>query len=125
MTKKDFYGNIMDQNIQKTEPFQFDNSYARLPERFYELIKPTPVPDPTLIKINHPLAKNLGLDPDFLASPTGINIFAGNNVPEGSEPLAMAYAGQQFGGWVPQLGDGRAILLGEIIDVEGAARYTA
>ena len=112
----------MDQKIQKTEPFQFDNSYARLPERFYELIKPTPVPDPTLIIINHPLAKNLGLDPDFLASPTGINIFAGNNVPEGSEPLAMAYAGQQFGGWVPQLGDGRAILLGEVIDVEGVRR---
>ena len=112
----------MDLNIQKTEPFHFDNTYVKLPERFYELIKPTPVPEPKLIKLNRPLAQHLGLDPDFLASTTGTNIFAGNSVPEGSEPLAMAYAGQQFGGWVPQLGDGRAILLGEVIDVEGVRR---
>ena len=112
----------MDLHIKKTDPFDFDNSYARLPERFYEFIRPTPVAEPTLIKLNRPLAQHLGLDPEFLASPAGIKIFAGNNVPEGSEPLAMAYAGQQFGGWVPQLGDGRAILLGEIIDVEGVRR---
>ena len=108
--------------IKKTDPFHFDNSYARLPERFYECIRPTPVTEPTLIKLNRPLAQHLGLDPDFLASPAGIKIFAGNNVPEGSEPLAMAYAGQQFGGWVPQLGDGRAVLLGEVIDVDGVRR---
>ncbi|NQV47097.1 MAG: YdiU family protein [Rhodospirillaceae bacterium] len=102
--------------------FPFDNSYARLPERFYARLSPTPVSDPVLIKINHPLARHLGLDPDFLDSPKGAEIFSGSHVAEGSDPLAMAYAGHQFGGWVSQLGDGRAHLLGEVIDGDGMRR---
>jgi uncharacterized protein YdiU (UPF0061 family) len=99
--------------------FPFDNSYARLPEHFYARVNPTPVTKPGLVRINGPLARHLGLDPDYLASPEGVEILAGNRVPEGSEPLALAYAGHQFGGWVPQLGDGRALLLGEVIDSDG------
>ncbi len=101
------------------ELFPFDNTYARLPEHFYARVNPTPVTKPGLVKINGPLASHLGLDPAYLASPNGIEILAGNRVPEGSEPLALAYAGHQFGGWVPQLGDGRALLLGEVIDADG------
>jgi len=97
----------------------FDNSYAKLPERFFARINPTPVAKPNLVRINSPLARHLGLDLNHLTSLEGIEIFSGNRVPEGSEPLAMAYAGHQFGSWVPQLGDGRALLLGEIIDANG------
>ncbi|MDR3520734.1 MAG: YdiU family protein [Acidocella sp.] len=97
----------------------FANSYARLPAQFYASAVPTPAPEPRLIKFNHALARELGLTPpaDDLAA-----IFAGNLVPAGAEPLAMAYAGHQFGGFVPQLGDGRAILLGEVIDTQGQRR---
>ena len=102
--------------------FAFDNSYARLPEQFYMRLPPTPVAAPRLIRLNEGLACALGLDPKELVSPEGIEFLAGNRVPPGSEPLAMAYAGHQFGGFVPQLGDGRAILLGEIIDSRGARR---
>lgn len=107
---------------QDTRAIAFDNSYARLPERFHARLDPTPVPAPGLIRVNSALARQLGLDPVDLASPEGIAMLAGNSVPEGAEPLAMAYAGHQFGGWVPQLGDGRAILLGEILDTMGARR---
>ena len=99
--------------------FSFENSYAKLPERFYVRMNPSPVPNPTLVRINRQLAQHLGLDPDYLASPAGVKILAGNRVPEGSEPLALAYAGQQFGRMVPRLGDGRAILLGEVVDADG------
>ena len=102
--------------------FPFDNSYARLPERFFERLPPTPVPSPALIRLNESLARDLGLDPEQLATPEGIEVLAGNRVPEGAEPLAMAYAGFQFGNWVPRLGDGRAILLGELIDRAGVRR---
>lgn len=100
----------------------FDNSYARLPERFYARIQPTPVRSPTLIKVNEGLAKLLGLDAPALASPEGVEVLSGRKLPEGAEPIAMAYAGHQFGGFVPQLGDGRAILLGEIVGVDGKRR---
>ena len=103
-------------------PFAFDNSYASLPERFYARQAPTPVAGPRLIRLNEPLARQLGLDPVRLASPEGIAILAGNRVPDGAMPLAMAYAGHQFGNFVPQLGDGRAILLGEVIDRDGVRR---
>jgi uncharacterized protein YdiU (UPF0061 family) len=109
----------MDRPPKSSRYFPFDNSYARLPERFYARLNPTPVRDPTLIKLNQPLAQHLGLDPEFLASPEGVDFIAGNRVPEGAEPLAMAYAGQQFGRLVPRLGDGRALLLGEVIDADG------
>ncbi len=102
--------------------FPFDNSYARLPERFFERLPPTPVPEPGLIRLNESLALHLGLSPEQLTTPEGIEILAGNRLPEGAEPLAMAYAGFQFGSWVPQLGDGRAILLGEVIDRDGVRR---
>ncbi|MBN9268273.1 MAG: YdiU family protein, partial [Hyphomicrobium sp.] len=97
----------------------FENSYARLPERFYARLAPTQVRAPRLVRLNEDLARELGLDPAYLASPEGVEILAGNRVAGGSEPIAMAYAGHQFGGFVPQLGDGRAILLGEVIDRTG------
>jgi serine/tyrosine/threonine adenylyltransferase len=102
--------------------FGFENTYARLPERFYARLDPTPVAAPRLIRLNVELARNLGLDPDMLASERGVEILAGNHVAEGSEPLAQAYAGHQFGSFVPQLGDGRAILLGEVTARDGV-RY--
>src|SRR5262245_61689191 len=100
----------------------FNNSYARLPERFFARVSPTPVPAPALIKVNESLARQLRLDPAQLASQEGVEVLAGNRVPQGAEPIAMAYAGHQFGGFVPQLGDGRAILLGEVVDCEGSRR---
>jgi uncharacterized protein YdiU (UPF0061 family) len=96
----------------------FNNSYARLPERFYQRIPPRPVEKPTLIHFNSNLARENGLDIDYLTSQAGAEIFAGNRIPEGAEPIALAYAGHQFGHFVPQLGDGRAVLLGEIIGEE-------
>jgi uncharacterized protein YdiU (UPF0061 family) len=100
----------------------FSNSYARLPERFFSGLSPTPVAKPRLIKFNESLASELGVDtrglePDELAA-----IFAGNVILPGAEPIAMAYAGHQFGNFVPQLGDGRAILLGEVLDRNGKQR---
>ena len=103
-------------------PFPFDNSYARLPERFYAKLPPTPVAAPKLIRLNDALALQLGLDPASLASPEGVAVLAGAAVPRGADPLAAAYAGHQFGNFVPQLGDGRAILLGEVIDGHGLRR---
>jgi serine/tyrosine/threonine adenylyltransferase len=100
----------------------FDNSYARLPDRFYARQAPTPVARPQLIRVNPALAEALGLDPAWLASPAGVAILAGNQIADRSEPIAMAYAGHQFGGFSPQLGDGRAILLGEVIDRDGNRR---
>ncbi len=97
----------------------FDNSYARLPERFYTRQRPVPVAAPSLIRVNTGLAERLGLDPADIARPEMIAALAGNGVPEGAEPLAQAYAGHQFGGWSPQLGDGRALLLGEIVAPDG------
>ena len=100
----------------------FDNSYARLPDRFFARLGPTPVPKPDLIRLNIDLAEELGLNSVELSSEAGISMLAGNHMPDGAEPLAMAYAGQQFGNWVPQLGDGRALLLGEVIDRNGIRR---
>jgi serine/tyrosine/threonine adenylyltransferase len=102
--------------------FGFENTYVRLPERFYARQDPTPVARPSLVKLNVALARNLGLDPDALATPQGAEILAGNCVAEGSQPLAQAYAGHQFGHFVPQLGDGRANLLGEVLGRDGV-RY--
>lgn len=99
---------------------QFDNSYARLPDTFFARIKPSPVAAPALLALNQPLAKRLGLDADWLESPDGLQMLAGNAFPQGAEPIAQAYAGHQFGGFVPQLGDGRALLLGEVVAPDGA-----
>jgi uncharacterized protein YdiU (UPF0061 family) len=103
-------------------PFAFDNTYARLPERFFSRLSPTTVAAPHLIKLNVPLARQLGLDPKRLTMRDAEEVFAGNRVPLGAEPLAMAYGGHQFGNWVAQLGDGRAILLGEVRDLAGVRR---
>lgn len=105
-----------------TPAIPFDNSYARLPERFFARVPPTPVRAPRLIRLNRPLAEALGLDSDALAGEEGAAIFAGNALPEGAEPIATAYAGHQFGGFVPQLGDGRAILIGEVVGRDGVRR---
>lgn len=97
----------------------FDNSYARLPEAFYALQEPTPVASPELIRVNDKLANLLGIDEAWLSSEHGVEVLAGNSIPEGAEPLSAAYAGHQFGGWNPQLGDGRAVLLGEVVANDG------
>src|ERR687897_2233280 len=102
--------------------FAFDNTYARELEGFYVPWKAAQVSRPRLIKLNHQLAEELGLNADALDSDEGARIFAGNETPEGAVPLAQAYAGHQFGGFVPQLGDGRALLLGEVIDRNGRRR---
>jgi uncharacterized protein YdiU (UPF0061 family) len=100
----------------------FDNRYARLPDRFFARVSPTKVRDPRVIKVNRALAETLGLDADALASPEGAEVLSGNAIPEGAEPIALAYAGHQFGSFVPQLGDGRAILLGELVGKDGRRR---
>ena len=102
--------------------FTFENTYARLPEHFYARLAPTPVAAPQLVKVNVELARSLGLDPNALTSTEGVDILAGNRVADGSEPIALAYAGHQFGYFMPQLGDGRAILLGEVMGRDGV-RY--
>ena len=105
--------------------FAFDNTYVRDLEDFYVRWKPTQASKPSLIRLNEPLARELGADPAALASPEGIAALAGNHIPEGAEPIAQAYAGHQFGGFSPQLGDGRALLLGEVIDIQGQRRDIA
>jgi uncharacterized protein YdiU (UPF0061 family) len=105
-----------------TAHFPFQNTYAALPANFFARVAPTPVASPRLIKLNRALAIHLGLDPDVLQSPEGAEILSGKTVPAGADPIAMAYAGHQFGQFVPQLGDGRAILLGEVIDKDGVRR---
>jgi len=100
----------------------FDNRYARLPPGFFVRQRPTPVAQPRLLVFNHALAGALGLRLDGLDDQALAALFSGNVLAEGSDPLAMAYAGHQFGSFVPQLGDGRAILLGEILDRDGRRR---
>src|ERR1700692_1331616 len=102
-----------------TVHFPFQNTYAARPANFFARVGPTPVAAPRLIKLTRPLARSLGLDSDALASARGVEILAGNRVAEGAEPLAIAYAGHQFGHFVPQLGDGRANLLGEVMGRDG------
>ncbi len=105
--------------------FRFDNSFARELEGFYVAWRPAPVPEPRLLFLNHSLAAELGLDITALDDAAWAATFAGNTLPEGAEPLAQAYAGHQFGGFSPQLGDGRALLLGEVIDRQGHRRDIA
>jgi uncharacterized protein YdiU (UPF0061 family) len=100
----------------------FDNSYARLPDRFFARLEPKPVAEPRLVRLNTALAEQLGIDPEQLAGPDGVAMLAGNAAPPGAEPMAQAYAGHQFGHFVPQLGDGRACLLGEVVGRDGIRR---
>src|SRR5271168_2699307 len=115
-------GTVMTAQIEAVDFFAFDNSYARLPDRFFARLRTTPVAERRLVRLNKKLAWHLRLDPEKLAAPEGLEILVGNRVPERAEPIAMAYAGHQFGTFVPQLGDGRAILLGEVIDRDGVRR---
>ncbi|MFQ3789041.1 protein adenylyltransferase SelO [Halomonas sp. A29] len=100
----------------------FTLRYARLPERFYAHFEPVPVREPHLIAFNRPLAEALGFELSAFDAEEAAVWFSGNVVPRGAEPLAQAYAGHQFGGFVPQLGDGRAVLLGEVTDRDGRLR---
>jgi uncharacterized protein YdiU (UPF0061 family) len=100
----------------------FNNSYAQLPDRFFAHQNPDPVEHPELIRLNIPLCETLALDAAPLSSKLGTDMFSGNVVPPGAEPIALAYAGHQFGGWAPQLGDGRAVLLGEVVGTDGVRR---
>ena len=110
-----------------TAPFglRLDNSYARELPGASVACRPAAVPAPRLLFLNHALAGELGLDAAALAGPEGAAVFAGNAVPAGAEPVAQAYAGHQFGGFSPQLGDGRALLLGEVVDRAGQRRDIA
>ncbi|MCM3273729.1 protein adenylyltransferase SelO [Paenibacillus elgii] len=94
--------------------WNFDNSYARLPNTFFSRLEPPPVRSPKLIVLNDRLAASLGLNVEALRGSEGAAVFAGNRIPEGAAPLAQAYAGHQFGHFT-MLGDGRALLLGEQI----------
>ena len=105
-----------------TAAIAFDNSFARLPGHFFARVSPSPVGAPRLIRLNRPLAVQLGLDADWLESPEGVDMLVGRRLPAGTDPIATAYAGHQFGQFVPQLGDGRAILLGEVVDRDGRRR---
>ncbi len=97
----------------------FDNSYASLPDRFFSVQLPDPVVAPAIIRVNHALARQLGFDATWLETAEGAQVAVGNQILEGATPIATVYAGHQFGGWNPQLGDGRAILLGEVLDADG------
>ncbi|MGK0168692.1 MAG: hypothetical protein ACI9W2_000410 [Gammaproteobacteria bacterium] len=104
------------------ESVVFDNTYARLPERFFAKVPPTPSPQPRMFAFNQALANELGLTGALADPALALPILSGQELPPGAEPLAMAYAGHQFGGFAPQLGDGRAVLLGELIDRNGQRR---
>ncbi len=101
--------------------FGFQNSYSGLPDRFYAKVTPSPVTSPTIVKFNNDLAKSLNLELPFNAEELAL-VFSGNKIPQDADPIALAYAGHQFGGWSPQLGDGRAHLLGDVICSSGV-RY--
>ena len=110
---------LVSENSSALTGIPFDNSYARLPDAFFEKVRPEPVTTPKLLRLNEALALQLRIDPGFLKSPQGVAVLAGSTIAPGSEPIALAYAGHQFGHFVPQLGDGRAVLLGEVVDASG------
>ncbi|MFT5463800.1 MAG: hypothetical protein ACI8QS_002689 [Planctomycetota bacterium] len=101
---------------------RFENSYAVELEGLYTPWQGDKVPAPAFVKLNHELASELGLDPADLESPEGAALLVGSQLPEHATPLAQAYAGHQFGGYSPRLGDGRALLIGELIDTNGTRR---
>ncbi len=105
-----------------TPLFRFDDSYARDLEGLFEPWRAAQVPAPHLLMLNAALAAELDLDVEALSSPEGVSVLVGNAITEGSSPIAMAYSGHQFGNYSPRLGDGRALLLGELIDPQGRRR---
>lgn len=106
----------------RPQPIPFDNSYQTLPEQFYHRQSPAPVPAPSALLVNDALAQQLGIDLDWLQSEEGLAVLAGNAIAPGSQAIATVYAGHQFGHYNPQLGDGRALLLGEVVDRHGQRR---
>lgn len=100
----------------------FDNTYARELEDLVVPWQPDEVPAPSLVVTNSELAQDLGIDVDTLDGDAGASVLSGNTVPDGATPVAMVYAGHQFGGYSPRLGDGRAVLLGEVVDSDGNRR---
>ncbi len=109
-------------NQSASTAFAFDNTYARELDGFYASVQAEPASAPRLLRVNHALATELGLDEAALSGAEAAQVFSGNLVPHGAHPIALAYAGHQFGGFSPQLGDGRALLLGELIDADGQRR---
>lgn len=101
---------------------RFDNTFVRELPGLYQPWQATAAPAPRLLVLNEPLAAELGADPDSLRTDEGVAVLVGNVVPQGAEPVAQAYAGHQFGGYSPRLGDGRALLLGEVVDTHGDRR---
>ena len=101
------------------ENLSFHNTYARLPEVFFQRVQPTPLPNPHVVSVNPSAAELIGLDPTEAKRPEFAEYFCGAKQLPGGEPLAMLYSGHQFGHYVPQLGDGRAILLGEVRNAKG------
>jgi uncharacterized protein YdiU (UPF0061 family) len=112
----------MSMSVAARPLFAFDNTYARELEGLYEAWQGAPAPAPALLALNAELAGELGLDADALRAPDGVAVLVGSATPDGASPLAQAYAGHQFGGFQPRLGDGRALLLGELLDVHGRRR---
>jgi uncharacterized protein YdiU (UPF0061 family) len=106
-------------HMHRLEELQFENTYARLPEAFYARVEPTPLPNPVLVSFNPDAAALLDLDPDEAKRPEFAGVFGGQLLIPGSEPVAMLYSGHQFGIYAGQLGDGRAILLGEVRNGRG------
>jgi serine/tyrosine/threonine adenylyltransferase len=102
--------------------FSFDNSYVRELEGLYVPWRAAPASAPELLALNEELTSELDLDPAALRASSGVDVLVGNSVVAGSSPVAQAYAGHQFGGYSPSLGDGRALLLGEVIDIRGGRR---
>ncbi len=105
--------------MAKLENLNFDNSYQKLSNEFYRVVPPTPLSDPYLVSFNENVANLIGLDASEMANPEFVEYFGGNKVFENSTPISAIYAGHQFGSYVPQLGDGRAILLGEVLNETG------
>ncbi len=105
--------------MNSLDNIRFDNTYARLPEVFYRRVKPTALPAPYLVSFNEKAAELIGLDPQEVSKPEFVEYFTGTKLLPGSEPISAIYAGHQFGTFVPQLGDGRAITLGEAVNDKG------
>ncbi|MEK3884351.1 protein adenylyltransferase SelO family protein [Paenibacillus sp. PL2-23] len=109
---------MIDENIKLEAGWRLESSYGKLPSLFYSKLGPSPVSEPELVILNDKLASAMGLNPDALRGQEAVDVFAGNRVPGGAEPLAQAYAGHQFGHFT-MLGDGRALLLGEQLTPDG------
>ncbi len=108
--------------MSNVPPMQIDHSYARLTTTLFEFCTPTPVAAPRWLAFNHPLAAELGFEPQLAETAEGLQLLSGNQLPQWTKPLAQAYSGHQFGQLSPRLGDGRALLLAEIIDHAGQRR---